>query len=83
PDGPLILNTSGVSNPGYRAGLLDWNTVSENVLRSTTHALVVGSVNTAINGGSLKDNLGSAALSEGLDLTAAFGNKQVGDLANY
>lgn len=83
PDGPLILNANGVNNPGYSSSMLDWNTVSENVLRSTTHALVVGSVNTAINGGSLKDNLGTAAISEGFDLTAAFGNKQVGDLADY
>ncbi|WP_222933222.1 DUF637 domain-containing protein, partial [Pseudomonas sp. WS 5406] len=83
PDGPLILNANGVNNPGYSSSMLDWNTVSENVLRSSTHALVAGSVNTAINGGSLKDNLGTAAISEGLDLTAAFGNKQVGDLADY
>ncbi|AIG04098.1 hemagglutinin [Pseudomonas fluorescens] len=83
PDGPLILNANGVNNPGYSSSMLDWNTVSENVLRSSTHALVAGSVNTAINGGSLKDNLGTAAVSEGLDLTAAFGNKQVGDLADY
>ncbi|MEG8232726.1 filamentous hemagglutinin N-terminal domain-containing protein [Pseudomonas orientalis] len=83
PDGPLILNANGVNNPGYSSNMLDWNTVSENVLRSSTHALVTGSVNTAINGGSLKDNLGAAAISEGLDLTAAFGNKQVGDLADY
>ncbi|VVO01479.1 hypothetical protein PS706_02734 [Pseudomonas fluorescens] len=82
-DGALILNADGVNNPGYSKSMLDWNTVSDNVLRSTTHALVAGSINTAINGGSLKDNLGAAAVSEGLDLTAAFGNKQVGDLAEY
>ncbi|WP_153772370.1 filamentous hemagglutinin N-terminal domain-containing protein [Pseudomonas sp. MNR3A] len=83
PDGPLVLSASGINNPGYSSGMLDWNSVSQNILRSSTHALVAGSVNTAINGGSFKDNLGAAAVSEGLDLAAAFGNKQVGDLADY
>jgi filamentous hemagglutinin len=55
----------------------------QNVLRSGSHALVAGGINTAINGGSLKDNLGNALSSEGLDFLAAFGNKQVGDLADY
>ncbi len=82
-DGALILKADGVMNPGYSASMLDWNTVSQNVLRSTAHALVVGSINTAINGGSLKDNLGTSLVSEGLDLAAAFGNKQVGDLADH
>ncbi|HEK1771161.1 TPA: DUF637 domain-containing protein, partial [Pseudomonas putida] len=83
PDGPLVLSANGINNPGYSSGMLDWNSVSQNILRSSTHALVAGSVNTAINGGSFKDNLGAAAVSEGLDLAAAFGNKQVGDLADY
>ncbi|QTT90335.1 filamentous hemagglutinin N-terminal domain-containing protein [Pseudomonas chlororaphis] len=82
-DGAMILKADGLNNPGYSSGMLDWSTVSENVLRSGTHALVAGGVNTAINGGSLKDNLVTAAVSEGLDLTAAFGNKQIGDLAGY
>ncbi|EJN16394.1 large exoprotein involved in heme utilization or adhesion [Pseudomonas sp. GM79] len=82
-NGALILKADGIMNPGYSASMLDWNTVSQNVLRSTSHALVAGTINTAINGGSLKDNLGSALVSEGLDLAAAFGNKQVGDLAEY
>jgi hypothetical protein len=81
--GALILKADGIMNPGYSANLLDWNTVSQNLLRSTSHALVAGTINTAINGGSLKDSLGSAFVSEGLDLGAAFGNKQVGDLAKY
>ncbi|MCO7522676.1 DUF637 domain-containing protein, partial [Pseudomonas sp. 1] len=83
PDAPLVLSANGINNPGYSSGMLDWNSVSQNILRSSTHALVAGSVNTAINGGSFKDNLGAAAVSEGLDLAAAFGNKQVGDLADY
>ncbi|WP_082061083.1 filamentous hemagglutinin N-terminal domain-containing protein [Pseudomonas sp. MRSN 12121] len=82
-DGAMILKADGLNNPGYSSGMLDWNTVSENVLRSGAHALITGGVNTAINGGSLKDNLATAAVSEGLDLTAAFGNKQIGDLADY
>lgn len=82
-NGALILKPDGILNPGYSSSMLDWNTVSQNVLRSTAHALAVGSINTAINGGSLIENLGSALVSEGLDLTAAFGNKQVGDLADY
>lgn len=81
--GALILKPDGILNPGYSSSMLDWGTVSQNVLRSTAHALAVGSINTAINGGSLIENLGSALVSEGLDLTAAFGNKQVGDLAVY
>ncbi|WP_052107364.1 two-partner secretion domain-containing protein [Pseudomonas chlororaphis] len=82
-DGGMILNGNGVNNPGYSSSMLDWNTVADNVLRSSAHALVAGSVDTAINGGSWKDNLGNAAVSEGFDLTAAFSNKQVGDLADY
>ncbi|WP_233631332.1 MULTISPECIES: two-partner secretion domain-containing protein [unclassified Pseudomonas] len=83
PDGPLVLSANGINNPGFSSGMLDWNSVSQNILRSSTHAFVAGSVNTAINGGSLKDNLAAAAVSEGLDLAAAFGNKQIGDLADY
>nr|WP_245875035.1 DUF637 domain-containing protein [Pseudomonas frederiksbergensis] len=82
-DGALILRADGIMNPGYSASMLDWNTVSQNVLRSTAHALVAGSIDTAINGGSLKDNLSTSLVSEGLDLAAAFGNKQAGDLADY
>ncbi|UVJ44672.1 DUF637 domain-containing protein [Pseudomonas sp. LS1212] len=82
-NGALILNGNGINNPGFSSSLLDWNTVSQNVLRSGAHVLVSGGINTAINGGSLKDNLGTALVSEGLDLAAAFGNKQVGDLAEY
>ncbi|MEO6679400.1 MAG: DUF637 domain-containing protein, partial [Pseudomonas sp.] len=80
-DGALILNVGGVANPGYSSTLLNWSTVTENILRSTTHALVVASIGTAINGGSFKEGLVSSLVSEGLDLTAAFGNKQLGDLA--
>ncbi|WP_177435011.1 ribonuclease domain-containing protein [Pseudomonas sp. Sample_10] len=82
-NGALILKADGILNPGYSASMLDWSTVSQNVLRSTSHALVAGSINTAIIGGSFEDNLTSALISEGLDLAAAFGNKQVGDLADY
>ncbi len=82
-DGGMILNGNGVNNPGYSSSMLDWNTVADNVLRSGAHALLAGSIDTAINGGSWKNNLGNAGVSEGLDLTAAFGNKQVGDLADY
>lgn len=82
-DGALIVKPDGVMNPGYSSSMLDWSTVSDNLLRSTSHALVAGSVNTVINGGSLKDNLGAALITEGVELGAAFGNKQVGDLADY
>lgn len=82
-DGGQILNGNGVNNPGYSSSLLNWDTAVQNVLRSGSHALVAGGINTAINGGSLKDNLGNAFVSEGLDFLAAFGNKQVGDLADY
>ncbi|MFK7702022.1 DUF637 domain-containing protein [Pseudomonas caspiana] len=82
-DGALIIKPDGIMNPGYSANMLDWNTISQNVLRSTSHALIAGSINTAINGGSFGSNLGLAFVSEGLDLAAAFGNKQVGDLAEY
>ncbi len=82
-DGALIITPDGIMNPGYSAGMLDWNTISQNVLRSTSHALIAGTINTAINGGSFGSNLGSAFVSEGVDLAAAFGNKQVGDLAAY
>ncbi|WP_256580805.1 MULTISPECIES: DUF637 domain-containing protein [unclassified Pseudomonas] len=82
-DGGQILNGTGVNNPGYSSSLLNWDTAVQNVLRSGSHALVAGGINTAINGGSLKDNLGNAFVSEGLDFLAAFGNKQVGDLADY
>ncbi|MGF0237455.1 DUF637 domain-containing protein [Gordonia sp. IEGM753] len=81
--GAQVLNGSGVSNPGYSSSLLDWNTAVDNVLRSGSHVLISGGINTAINGGSLKDNLAKALASEGLDFVAAFGNKQVGDLADY
>ncbi|WP_445178667.1 two-partner secretion domain-containing protein [Pseudomonas sp. McL0111] len=82
-DGGQILNGNGVNNPGYSSSLLNWDTAVQNVLRSGSHVLVAGGINTAINGGSLKDNLGKAFVSEGLDFLAAFGNKQVGDLADY
>lgn len=80
-DGALILNGGGVANPGYSSAMLNWSSVTQNILRSTTHALVAASVDTAINGGSFKEALVSSLISEGLDLTAAFGNKQLGDLA--
>ncbi|MGO4102223.1 two-partner secretion domain-containing protein, partial [Pseudomonas sp. TAF7] len=82
-DGALILNVGGVANPGYSSTMLNWSTVTQNILRSTTHALVASSIGTAINGGSFKESLVSSLVSEGLDLTAAFGNKQLGDLAKY
>ncbi|WP_032606174.1 deaminase domain-containing protein, partial [Pseudomonas syringae] len=40
-------------------------------------------ISTAINGGSLKDNLGSALVSQGFDLAAAAGNKNLGDFADF
>ncbi|MCU1719275.1 filamentous hemagglutinin N-terminal domain-containing protein [Pseudomonas sp. 5P_3.1_Bac2] len=80
-NGAKVLEGSGVNNPGYASGNLDWNTIGNNLTRSGAHTLAVGGINTAIYGGSLKDHLGAAAVSEGLDLAAAFGNKQVGDLA--
>lgn len=52
------------------------------MLRSGTHALINSGVSTAINGGSLGKNLGSAVVGEGLDLAAAAGNKGIGDLAD-
>ncbi len=49
-------------------------------MRSGTHAVIESSITTAVNGGSLKDNLGSALVSQGFDLAAAVGNNNVGDL---
>jgi len=62
--------------------MLSWSNAEQTVLRSGTHALINSGVSTAINGGSLGKNLGSAVVGEGLDLAAAAGNKGIGDLAD-
>ncbi|MCU7280658.1 filamentous hemagglutinin N-terminal domain-containing protein [Pseudomonas peradeniyensis] len=81
-DGALILTKSGVNNPGYTSQMLSLDNIGQNLLRSGSHALVAGTISTAINGGSLKDNLGGALVSEGFDLLAAGSNKELGDFAD-
>lgn len=81
-NGALILTKSGVNNPGYTSQMLSLDNIGQNLLRSGSHALVAGTINTAINGGSLKDNLGGALVSEGFDLLAAGNNKELGDFAD-
>lgn len=82
--GGAQVTTSGpVQNPGYSSEWLSWPKAQDTVLRSGTHAVIKSGISTAINGGSLKDNLGSALVSEGFDLAAAVGNKSLGDFADY
>ncbi|BBP77288.1 hypothetical protein PHLH7_33920 [Pseudomonas sp. Ost2] len=78
-----VTKAGPVQNPGYSEELLSWDKAQQTVLRGGTHAVISSGISTAINGGSLKDNLGSALVSEGFDMTAAYGNKKIGDLADY
>ncbi len=64
-----------MQNPGYSSEWLSWQKAQDAVVRSGTHAVIESGISTAINGGSLKDNLGSALVSQGFDLAAAVGNK--------
>lgn len=76
------VTTAGpVQNPGYTKEWLSWQKAEDAFLRGTTHAAIESTVSTAVNGGSLKDNFGSALVSEGFDLMAAAGNNVIGDFA--
>ncbi|MBK4994607.1 filamentous hemagglutinin N-terminal domain-containing protein [Pseudomonas sp. S37] len=81
--GAQVTTAGPVQNPGYSKEWLSWQKAQDAVARSTTHAVIKSGVSTAINGGSLKDNLGAALVSEGFDLAAAVGNKNLGDFAEY
>jgi len=81
--GANVTTAGPVQNPGYSEQWLNWNKAQDTLARSGTHAVIESGVSTAINGGSLKDNLGTALVSQGFDLAAAMGNKQLGDFADY
>ena len=81
--GAQVTTAGPVQNPGYSKEWLSWQKAQDAVARSATHAVIKSGVSTAINGGSLQDNLGSALVSEGFDLAAAVGNKNLGDFAEY
>ncbi|SFM86596.1 Possible hemagglutinin, partial [Pseudomonas syringae] len=70
--GASPANGNGAS---YSKEWLRWQKAQDAVVRSGTHAVIESGISTAINGGSLKDNLGSALVSQGFDLAAAAGNK--------
>lgn len=80
-DGAKVITAGPVQNPGFGKELLNWQNAQQTVVRSGTHAVINSSISTAINGGSFKDNLSAALVSQGLDLVAAVGNQQIGDLA--
>jgi filamentous hemagglutinin len=80
--GAKVTTAGPVQNPGYSSDWLSWQKAQDAVLRGGTHAVIESGISTAINGGSLKDNLGSALVSQGFDLAAAAGNKGLGNLAN-
>ncbi|WP_236218699.1 two-partner secretion domain-containing protein [Pseudomonas rhodesiae] len=80
--GAKVTTAGPVQNPGYSSEWLSWQKAQDAVLRGGTHAVIESSISTALNGGSLKDNLGSALVSQGFDLAAAAGNKGLGNLAN-
>ncbi|WP_236277532.1 DUF637 domain-containing protein [Pseudomonas poae] len=80
--GAKVTTAGPVQNPGYSSDWLSWPKAQDAVLRGGTHAVIESGISTAINGGSLKDNLGSALVSQGFDLAAAAGNKGLGNLAN-
>ncbi|QHE99007.1 DUF637 domain-containing protein [Pseudomonas cannabina] len=82
-DGAKVIGSGPVQNPGYSKEWLSWQKAQDAVVRSGTHAVIESGISTAINGGSLKDNLGSALVSQGFDLAAAAGNKNLGDFADY
>ncbi|MCF5771446.1 filamentous hemagglutinin N-terminal domain-containing protein [Pseudomonas syringae] len=82
-DGAKVITGGSVQNPGYAKEWLSWQKAQDAVVRSGTHAVIESGISTAINGGSLKDNLGSALVSQGFDLAAAAGNKNLGDFADF
>ncbi|WP_421557163.1 DUF637 domain-containing protein [Pseudomonas canadensis] len=81
--GPQVTTAGSVQNPGYSSEWLNWSKAQDTVLRSGTHAVIKSGISTAVNGGSFKDNLGNSLVSEGFDLAAAVGNKNLGDFADY
>ncbi len=78
-DGAKVIGSGPVQNPGYSKEWLSWQKAQDAVVRR----VIESGISTAINGGSLKDNLGSALVSQGFDLAAAAGNKNLGDFADY
>ena len=80
--GAKVTTAGPVQNPGYSSDWLSWPKAQDAVLRGGTHAVIESGISTAINGGSLKDNLSSALVSQGFDLAAAAGNKGLGNLAS-
>ena len=82
-NGAKVITGGSVQNPGYSSQWLSWQKAQDAVVRSGTHAVIESGISTAINGGSLRDNLGSALVSQGFDLAAAVGNKNLGDFADY
>ena len=79
-NGAQVTTSGPAQNPGYSSEWLNWSKAQDTVLRSGTHAVIKSGISTAINGGSLQDNLGSALVSEGFDVAAAVGNKSLGTL---
>ncbi|MGY2292801.1 two-partner secretion domain-containing protein [Pseudomonas sp. SDO528_S397] len=79
--GSAIYTANAAQNPGYTEPMLTWKNAADTVLRSGAHAVISSGISTAINGGSIGTNLGSALVSESIDLAAAAGNRGVGDLA--
>lgn len=81
--GAQVTTAGPVQNPGYSSEWLNWSKAQDTVLRSGTHAVIQSGISTAVNGGSFKDNLGNALVSQGFDLAAAVGNNNLGDFADY
>ncbi|MPQ69198.1 MULTISPECIES: filamentous hemagglutinin N-terminal domain-containing protein [unclassified Pseudomonas] len=79
--GSQVTTLGPVQNPGYTSQMLTWSNAADTALRSGANAVISSGISTAINGGSFGSNLGSALINEGIDLGAAAGNKEVGDLA--
>jgi len=79
--GSQVTTLGAVQNPGYTSQMLTWSNAADTALRSGANAVISSGISTAINGGSFGSNLGSALINEGIDLGAAAGNKEVGDLA--
>ncbi len=80
--GSTVTTAGPVQNPGYTSGALGWGNLQQTILQSGTHAVINAGISTAINGGSLGQNLGGALVGEGIDLGAALGNKSIGDIAD-
>ncbi|SEU13293.1 DUF637 domain-containing protein, partial [Pseudomonas graminis] len=80
--GSKVITAGPTQNPGYASSMLQPDSWANTLARSGTHALINSGVSTAVNGGNFGSNLGSALVSEGIDLGAAVGNNAIHKLAN-